>query len=53
MNRKLESYENWANAIFISPSIFYAADRAYSERIFSDMIECKDDERFWDIFFLQ
>jgi len=36
LNRKVGSYENWANAIFISPSIFYAADAVYSERIFSD-----------------
>jgi len=36
LNRRVGSYENWANAIFISPSIFYAADAVYSERIFSD-----------------
>ncbi len=36
MNRNVGSYENWANAVFISPSIFYAADVVYSERIFSD-----------------
>ncbi|CAF0810978.1 unnamed protein product [Rotaria sordida] len=36
LNIKVGSIENWANAIFISPSIFYAADRVYSERIFSD-----------------
>jgi hypothetical protein len=36
LNRRVGSYENWANAIFISPSIFYAADVTYSERIFSD-----------------
>ncbi|CAF4749062.1 unnamed protein product [Rotaria socialis] len=33
---KVGSCENWANAIFVSPSIFYAADVVYSERIFSD-----------------
>ncbi len=36
LNRRVGSFENWANAIFISPSIFYAADVVYSERIFSD-----------------
>ncbi|CAF3184878.1 unnamed protein product [Rotaria sp. Silwood2] len=36
LNMKIGSFTNWANAIFISPSIFYAADIAYSERIFSD-----------------
>ncbi|CAF1239628.1 unnamed protein product [Didymodactylos carnosus] len=36
LNRKVGEYQNWANAIFVSPSIFYAADVTYSERIFSD-----------------
>ena len=36
LNIKVESFANWANAIFISPSIFYAADQVYAERIFSD-----------------
>ena len=36
LNRRVGSIDNWANAIFISPSIFYAADKVYSERIFSD-----------------
>ena len=36
LNRRVGSIDNWANAIFISPSIFYAADIVYSERIFSD-----------------
>ncbi|CAF3826443.1 unnamed protein product [Rotaria sp. Silwood1] len=36
LNIKVGSFDNWANAIFISPSIFYAADIVYSERIFSD-----------------
>lgn len=36
LNKKVGTYENWANAVFISPSIFYAADVVYSERIFSD-----------------
>jgi hypothetical protein len=33
---RVGSFQNWAHAIFISPSIFYAADVVYSERIFSD-----------------
>ncbi len=36
LNTKVGSFQNWAHAIFISPSIFYAADVVYSERIFSD-----------------
>jgi hypothetical protein len=36
LNVKVGSFANWANAVFISPSIFYAADAVYSERIFSD-----------------
>jgi len=36
LNKKVGMYDNWANAIFISPSIFYAADVVHSERIFSD-----------------
>ncbi|CAF3440912.1 unnamed protein product [Rotaria socialis] len=36
LNVKVGSFTNWANAVFISPSIFYAADAVYSERIFSD-----------------
>ncbi|UJR11242.1 hypothetical protein I4U23_015424 [Adineta vaga] len=36
LNKKVGAFDNWANAVFISPSIFYAADIVYSERIFSD-----------------
>ena len=36
LNKRVGSFDNWAHAIFISPSIFYAADQVYSERIFSD-----------------
>ncbi|CAF1375579.1 unnamed protein product [Adineta ricciae] len=36
LNKKVGEFDNWAHAVFISPSIFYAADIVYSERIFSD-----------------
>jgi hypothetical protein len=36
LNRRVGSIDNWAQAIFISPSIFYAADKVYADRIFSD-----------------
>ena len=36
LNQQVGWIADWARAIFISPSIFYAADQVYSERIFSD-----------------
>ncbi|CAF1167872.1 unnamed protein product [Rotaria sordida] len=36
LNIRVGSIDNWANAVFVSPSIFYAAHRVYSERIFCD-----------------
>ena len=35
LNRRVDGYSNWANAIFASPSIFYAAHISYAERILS------------------
>ena len=29
----LGDIENWAKAIFVSPSVFYSADKVYSEEI--------------------
>ena len=36
LNKRVGSYDNWANAIFVSPSVFYAAHAVYAERKFSD-----------------
>ena len=33
LNTKVAGFSNWARAIFVSPSIFYAGHDAYSERI--------------------
>ena len=33
---QLGCYENWALAIFVSPSVAYAAHAAYAERVVSD-----------------
>ena len=33
LNTKVAGFSNWAGAIFVSPSIFYAGHDAYSERI--------------------
>ena len=47
LNKKVQNIENWAKAIFVSPSIFYAADVVYAERIMSSnerysvIIQCK------------
>ena len=35
LNVKIGNFENWVNAIFVSPSIFYADDIVYAERIIS------------------
>ena len=35
---RLGQFNNWAEAIFISPSIFYASDIVYSERIVSQNV---------------
>ena len=47
LNKKVQNIENWAKAIFVSPSIFYAADIVYAERIMSNnerysvIVQCK------------
>ena len=33
LNTKVAGIQNWAGAIFVSPSIFYAGHNVYSERI--------------------
>ncbi|CAF1042765.1 unnamed protein product [Rotaria sp. Silwood1] len=35
LNIRVGGFDNWANAIFVSPSVFYAAHKVYAERIFS------------------
>ena len=37
LNKRINNVNNWANAIFVSPSIFYASK--YSEIIYSDYEE--------------
>lgn len=47
LNKKVQNIENWAKAIFVSPSIFYSADVVYAERIMSTnerycvIVQCK------------
>ena len=36
LDQVFEGNENWAKAIFVSPSLFYASDQSYAERIFSN-----------------
>ena len=45
LNVKIGNFENWAKAIFVSPSIFYADDIVYAERIMSS------NERFFLLLF--
>ena len=35
LNVTVEGIKNWAKAIFVSPSLFYASDVVYAERIIS------------------
>lgn len=39
LNTKVAGFDNWAKAIFVSPSIFYAGHPAYARTIFSSKIE--------------
>ena len=39
LNTKVAGFDNWAKAIFVSPSIFYAGHPAYARTIFSSNIE--------------
>ena len=47
LNKTVQNIKNWAKAIFVSPSIFYAADVVYAERIMSNnerysvIVQCK------------
>ncbi|CAF3921191.1 unnamed protein product, partial [Rotaria sp. Silwood1] len=36
LNKRLRSVDNWANAIFVSPSLFYAAHEVYAKRFYCD-----------------
>ena len=36
MDKTISGIKNWAKAIFVSPSIFYASDAVYAERINSN-----------------
>ena len=39
LNIKVDKFNNWAKAIFVSPSIFYAGHPAYAKTIISNNIE--------------
>lgn len=39
LNIKVAGFDNWAKAIFVSPSIFYAGHPVYAKTIFSNDIE--------------
>ena len=36
MDKTISGIKNWAQAVFVSPSIFYASDAVYAERINSN-----------------
>ena len=35
LDKEVKGIKNWAQAVFVSPNIFYAADSCYAERIIS------------------